>query len=60
MENEEINKILNGELYERIQAAKDGIALDKLINDKHPFVRAEVANKGYGLDKLIDDEEMWG
>ena len=30
--------------------------LDKLINDKTPYVRAEVANQGYGLNILINDE----
>lgn len=37
-------------------AEYEGYALDKLINDKSPRVRAYVAGWGYGLDKLIDDE----
>ena len=35
--------------------AMDG-CLDILVDDEHPYVRAEVARQGFALDKLINDE----
>ena len=43
----------------RIEAARDGYGLDKLINDPDTLVRQTVAHQGYGLDILINDESWW-
>ena len=43
--------------YRRVEAAKRGLGLDKLVADKKPAVRLEVAEHEYGLDKLFKDPD---
>ena len=41
---------------ERVIAARNKVALDKLVHDNYWTVRAEVAKHGYGLDILVNDK----
>lgn len=41
--------------YERLTMARQGIDLDKFIDDENDDVREAVARQGYGLDKLVND-----
>ena len=50
------DRILKMSWYYRIALAKQGLCLDKLINDEEPGVREEVVRQGYKLDVLIKDE----
>ena len=40
----------------RVQVARHGYGLDKLVNDRSANVRYYVAKRGYGIDVLINDE----
>ena len=40
----------------RLEVAKQGFGLDKLVDDESWKVRLEVAKQGFGLDKLANDE----
>lgn len=42
--------------YLRVEAAKQGHGLEKLVYDPDWIVRMAVAEQGYGLDKLIHDK----
>lgn len=44
------------DIYKVCQIAQKGYGLDKLINHKHPKVRACVADQGYGLEILANDK----
>lgn len=39
----------------RLEVARQGYGLDKLVNDKSWVVRAVVVQQGYSLDTLIHD-----
>lgn len=54
---EEINKLLNGTIEDRVLLGQKGYALDKLIVDPAWEVKFEVAGKGYGLNVLINDAD---
>lgn len=43
----------------RAQAADQGYALDRLVNDPEPWVREAVAEQGYGLDVLMSDSSRY-
>jgi hypothetical protein len=41
----------------RINIAKAGLAMDKLMDDPNPFVRRAIVDNGYKLDHFIYDED---
>lgn len=49
--------VLSEDLMVRAEAAKQGLAMDKLIDDPEPYVRYQVARNEFGLDKLAHDED---
>lgn len=53
----DLEKLLNGDLRDRVSAVNFNYRLDILINDPESTVRFAVASEGYGLDKLIDDPD---
>ena len=56
--------VSNGSWYDRLRAAGQSYALDKLVDDEHYWVRREVAYRAGVLgrvdllEKLIDDEHF--
>lgn len=48
--------INSDDIYNVCKIARKGYGLDKLINHKHPKVRACVAEQGYGLEILANDK----
>lgn len=50
-------KLLNSDFwFDRLECARRGYGLDKLVHDEDGEVRAEVARQGYGHDILVHDE----
>ena len=43
----------------RAEIARNGFALDVLIEDEDPRVRLAVAQQGYELDRLLNDDEWF-
>ena len=55
--NEKMTKLLNSDFwFNRLECARRGYGLDKLVHDEDGEVRAEVARQGYGHDILVHDE----
>ena len=54
---EKLEELLKGNIEDRVFVAKQGYALDRLVNDPAWEVRFEVAEQGYGLDVLVNDPE---
>lgn len=48
----------NGDISAKIDLAKQGYGLDKLINEKSEYILAEIAKHGYGLDKLSNVDSI--
>ena len=58
MKLSELDKLLHGNVDDRLQAAEFNYRLDILVNDTSDDVRCEVAIHGYGLDKLVNDPSL--
>lgn len=58
--NEKMAKLLNSDFwFDRLECARRGYGLDKLVHDEDSEVRAEVAKQGYGHDILVNDPDKY-
>lgn len=58
--NEKMAKLLNSDFwFDRLECARRGYGLDKLVHDEAPEVRQEVAKQGYGHDILVNDPDKY-